>query len=287
MVDRPSITPAFYVERDMDRVENRVVARIQLSIYTARCPGKETPNEDAAVIVPSDDHSAVVAVADGLGGVRAGGHAASLAIRELSASIEQGAHDDAMLRTAILNGLEAANQRVQGVGIGTATTLAVVEVVDDTVRPYHVGDSMILVVGQRGKIKLQTTSHSPVGFAVEAGLLDETEAMHHEDRHLVSNVIGSPEMTIEIGTSLRLAPRDTVLLASDGLFDNLYIQEVVERIRKGPLDKAVERLATDSRQRMVQPKPGTPSKPDDLTIVAFRRVPGLSRTDTPLGAGSI
>jgi serine/threonine protein phosphatase PrpC len=287
MVDRPSPTPAFYVERDMDRVESHVVARIQVSIFTAPCPGKETPNEDAAVIVPYDDHSAVVAVADGLGGVRAGAHAASLAIRTLSASIEQGAQDDTLLRTAILNGLEAANGRVQSVGIGTATTLAVVEVVDDTVRPYHVGDSMILVVGQRGKIKLQTTSHSPVGFAVEAGLLDETEAMHHEDRHLVSNVIGSPEMTIEIGPSIRLAPRDTVLLASDGLFDNLYIQEVVERIRKGPLDKAVERLATDSRNRMLHPEPGNPSKPDDLTIVAFRRLLRPPRTDASLAAGSI
>lgn len=287
MADRPSLDPAFYFERDMARVESHVVARIQVSIYTARCPGKATPNEDAAAIVPYDGHSAVVAVADGLGGVRAGGHAASLAISTLSASIEQGARDETMLRTAILNGLEAANGRVQSVGIGTATTLAAVEVVDDTVRPYHVGDSMILVVGQRGKIKLQTTSHSPVGFAVEAGLLDESEAMHHEDRHLVSNVIGSPEMTIEIGTSLRLAPRDTVLLASDGLFDNLYIQEVVERIRKGPLDRAVERLATDSTNRMLHPEPGSPSKPDDLTIVAFRRVTGLSRTDTPLGAGSI
>jgi serine/threonine protein phosphatase PrpC len=189
-----------------------------------------------------------------------------------------------MLRTAILNGLETANGRVQSVGIGTATTLAVVEVVDYTVRPYHVGDSMILVVGQRGKIKLQTTSHSPVGFAVEAGLLDEIEAMHHEDRHLVSNVIGSAEMTIEIGTSLRLAPRDTVLLASDGLFDNLFIQEIVDRIRKGPLDQAVERLATDSRRRMLQPEPGSPSKPDDLTIVALRRLPGPCQVDAALAA---
>jgi serine/threonine protein phosphatase PrpC len=108
--------------------------------------------------------------------------------------------------------------------------------------------------------------------------------MHHEDRHLVSNVIGSPEMTIEIGPSLRLAPRDTVLLASDGLFDNLYIHEVVERIRKGPLDQAVERLATDSRRRMLEPEPGSPSKPDDLTIVALRRLPRPSQADSALAA---
>ena len=72
MVDRPSLGPVFYVEREMVRVENHVVARIQASIYTAACPGKETPNEDAAAIVPYNGHSAVVAVADGLRGDRGG-----------------------------------------------------------------------------------------------------------------------------------------------------------------------------------------------------------------------
>jgi serine/threonine protein phosphatase PrpC len=130
---------------------------------------------------------------------------------------------------------------------------------------------MILVVGQRGRVKLQTTSHSPVGFAVEAGVLDEREAMHHEDRHLVSNVVGSPEMKIEIGPRLRLAMHDTVLLASDGLFDNLHIEEIVDRVRKGPLEVAARRLAQDSWERMTCPRSGQPCKPDDLTFILFRR----------------
>ena len=80
---------------------------------------------------------------------------------------------------------------------------------------------MILAIGQKGKIKLQTISHSPVGLAVESGHLDESEAMHHEQRHVVSNVVGDQTMRIEVGAKLMLAPRDTVLLSTDGLFDNL------------------------------------------------------------------
>ena len=75
----------------------------------------------------------------------------------------------------------------------------------------------VLVTGGLGKIKLLTVSHSPVGMALESGLLDEAEAMHHEERHIVSNVVGSAGMRIEIGAKRKLAPRDTVLLASDGL----------------------------------------------------------------------
>jgi serine/threonine protein phosphatase PrpC len=260
-----------YLHQDMEQSQRHAIAGGSAAIYTARCPASETPNEDAAALIPCDGQSGILAVADGLGGARAGDHAATLAVQALATAVERAFQSAVMLRTAVLDGFEAANRAVQALGVGAATTLAVAEIQEDTVRPYHVGDSMILIAGGRGKIKLQTTSHSPVGFAVEAGLLDEREAMHHADRHLVSNVIGSAEMRIEIGSALRLAPRDTLLLASDGLFDNLHIREIVDRLRRGPLDAAVERLARDSTRRMKRPEPDQPSKPDDFTVIAFRR----------------
>ncbi len=68
--------------------------------------------------------------------------------------------------------------------------------------------------------------------------------MHHEERHLVSNVVGTDDMRIELGPPLKLARYDTVLLASDGLLDNLYTDEIVELIRKG---LSVSRSASSSR----------------------------------------
>ncbi|MGI9590762.1 MAG: PP2C family protein-serine/threonine phosphatase, partial [Myxococcota bacterium] len=79
----------------------------------------------------------------------------------------------------------------------------------------------ILLIGQRGRVKLQTVDHSPVGFAVEAGLLDADAALHHEDRHIISNFVGGADLRIEMGSGLHLAERDTLCLASDGLADNL------------------------------------------------------------------
>lgn len=251
------------------------------AVFSARSPGKETPNEDAAALIPYDSRSAALVVADGLGGGLAGEEAASRAIQALKSSIQDASRHGSLLRSAIINGCERANQEIREMGLGAATTLAVAEIQDAVVRPYHVGDSMILVVGQRGKVKLQTISHSPVGYAVEAGILDESEAMHHEDRHIVSNVIGTDEMRIELGPPLELAPRDTLLLASDGLFDNLLTNEIVERLRKGPLPRVVARLAADSRQRMVEPREGEPNKPDDLTFVAFRLTPERHHPPAP------
>ncbi|MDZ7620076.1 MAG: PP2C family serine/threonine-protein phosphatase, partial [Patescibacteria group bacterium] len=60
------------------------------------------------------------------------------------------------------------------------------------------------------------------------------------------------------------------LLATDGLFDNLHTHEVVDHIRKGPLPRVARNLADQSHQRMTDPQPGLPSKPDDLTFIVYR-----------------
>lgn len=241
------------------------------AVYSRRCPSKTSPNEDGAAVIPAGPRRGVLAVADGLGGQPGGELASRLALKALRDAIE-GADDEAHagMRSAVLDGFEAANRAVSALGIGAATTLAAVEIEGDRVRPYHVGDSMIVIAGQRGRTKWQTISHSPVGYAVESGLLGAAEALLHEDRHLVSNMVGTPEMRIEVGPSLRLCPRDTLVLATDGLFDNLRLEEVIQIVRKGPVQQAARSLADKCRQRMEGLRPGQPSKPDDLTFILYR-----------------
>jgi len=241
------------------------------AVFTARSPEKETDNEDAATLIRAGDDGGVLVIADGVGGQPAGAMAAALAVEAMNEAVATMLADGGTLRDAILNGFEQANQSISAIGVGAATTLTVVEVNRDHIRPYHVGDSMILLVGQRGRIKLQTISHSPIGYAVESGLLEEREAMHHEDRHLVSNMVGSAEMRIEIGGLYAMQPRDTLLLASDGLFDNLHTEEIIEFIRKGPLERVTRQLSAACRERMERHRGGQPSKPDDLTFIAYRR----------------
>jgi PPM family protein phosphatase len=245
------------------------------AVYTSRSPHKETPNEDVAAFLPTSPTSGVLIVADGLGGHAGGERASRLAVetiqKTLQAAITLSPEGDAdRFRGAILDGIEAANQNVRQLGTGAATTLALVEIQDQTVRSYHVGDSVILITGQRGKLKLQTIAHSPIGYAVEAGLMNEEDAIHHEARHVISNVIGSEQMRIEIGPPTPMAPRDTLLVASDGLVDNLLPNEIVEFIRSGPLEGGLSAMVTEAARRMASRNGNDPSKPDDLTVIAYR-----------------
>ena len=262
-------------DREMSDSEVLPIAGGRAAVFSARRPGDEGANEDAAGLLPVDGRRGVLAVADGLGGQPGGAEASRIALRCLKRSIARITEPDNAVRSAILDGVERANAAVMELGIGAATTLAAIEVSGTSLRPYHVGDSAILVTGQRGKLKLQTIQHSPVGYAIEAGVLDEQEALHHDDRHLISNMVGTRDMRIEVGSAIDLAPRDTALLATDGVFDNLGVGEVVEIVRTRSLEDAGRMLARLCRERMEDPVEGRPSKPDDYTFVLFR--PGPAR----------
>ena len=253
--------------------------------YTCRSPDKTTENEDTVAIIPYGPQGAVLVVADGAGGLPAGKRASLTAVAALRDALDAAGAQTVLLRTAILDGIDAANDAVRNLGNGSATTMTVVTIEGMTARSYQVGDSEALVVGQRGRIRLQTTAHSPTGFAVEAGFLDHRDALHHEERHLVSNFLGTADMRIDIGAGIRLQARDTVLLASDGLMDNVHLDEIIERIRKGPLRDAASKVVGLAKRRMTDTLSAQPSKPDDLSLILFRRRPEAPNAELTKSAG--
>jgi len=253
-----------------DQVEVEVAGGAATA-YTSRDPFKESENEDTVAVIPYGPGAAVLVVADGAGGLPAGKRASLTAVTTLAASLQTAMDKTMLLRTAILSGIEAANEAVLGLGNGSATTMTVITIEGLIARSYQIGDSEALVVGQRGLIKLQTTAHSPTGFAVEAGFLDEREALHHEDRHLVSNFLGTADMRIDVGAGVELRPRDTILVASDGLTDNVHLDETIELVRKGILAESAMSVVDLATARMTEAQAGQPSKPDDLSLILFRK----------------
>ncbi|MDH4282203.1 MAG: protein phosphatase 2C domain-containing protein [Myxococcales bacterium] len=266
-----------FVDVDMAHAECFQLGGNEAVVRSVRKSEREGPNEDAAALISLGADAGVAVVSDGAGGHPGGAEAAALAVRAVCDSVVGLGDDLQNLRDAIINGFESADRAISALGTGAAATLAVVEIQGTNMRAYHAGDSMVLVTGQRGRIKWLTIPHSPVGYAVEAGLLDRGEALHHEDLHIVSNLLGTQDLRIELGATLSLSARDTVVLASDGLSDNLHLEEIVDRVRKGPLRRAVDELAALGTKRMESPSEGTPSKPDDLTFIAIRRRPARKK----------
>jgi serine/threonine protein phosphatase PrpC len=259
-----------FLNADMLEPEVFELAGGTAAVFSSRRPEKTAANEDAAAVISVGDGAGVLIVADGCGGMAGGEQAARIALDCLTTSIAAAASPDGPgLRAAILDGVEAANRQILDLKTGAGATLAVVQLENGEARPYHVGDAQILLVGGRGRVKLFTTSHSPVGYAQEAGMLEEHEALDHEERHLVSNYLGSGEMHVEMGSGRKVSSRDGLLVASDGVLDNLKLDEIVGFLKSGSAASAAAKIAAVASARMREPLDGQPHKPDDLTLIVF------------------
>jgi len=238
--------------------------------YTHAAPDPGRVNEDALLLLQPSPDRLVAAIADGAGGRAHGCDAARIALEALRDSLHA-AHDDPIdLLAPILRGIEEGHSRIQSLGTGAATTLIVAELYGFSLRTYNIGDSGALLTGQRGRIGLQTIMHSPTGYAVEAGMMEESAALRHDDRHVVSNLLGTPDMHVQVSNPVQIQPRDTLLLASDGVFDNLMTGEVTRLIRTGDLLASADRLRAEIDRRMNRPDAGDLSKPDDCSFILLR-----------------
>ena len=258
-----------FIEDNLDKPVEIEIAHGHAVVYTHCAPYKDNANEDAVCLMERSDGDGILALADGVGGERAGSMASKIMLETLADNFK--ANPNQGLQGILLNAVDLANQSILNQGIGAATTIAAVGIHEAVIRPYHVGDSDILLVGQRGRIKFQSIPHSPTGYAVEAGMLHEDDATGHEDRHYVSNVVGSSDMHIDIGPILQMSNRDRLLIMSDGVSDNLLIQEIIELVRAGPLKRAAKALLEACRQRMEEEQSDPPGKPDDLSFILYQR----------------
>ncbi|MFI4896682.1 MAG: PP2C family protein-serine/threonine phosphatase [Phycisphaerales bacterium JB059] len=235
------------------------------------CSPLREGSEDVALVIPIGERAALLAIADGAGGHDNGARAATHTLTTLRNAAEGvSIAPGQTARPTIVAAIEQANHALVEAESDSACTLVIAEINDSVVSAYHAGDAQALITGQRGRLKHVTPAHSPVHSLHASGQIDEHAALAHEDRHLVSNLVGDPEMHIEVGAGIRMAARDTLLLASDGLFDNFTIEEIRDRIRVGAIDDAAGALLRQTRERMTDPEPGHPSKPDDLSFVLYR-----------------
>jgi len=263
----------------MEAAELYRLGRGSVSVFSARSPGRSRCNEDAAALIPVGRQAAVLAVADGVGGLPAGAKAAAAVIAALLRHVGRRNGRSPELRESILAAIESANRIILGWGTGSATTLALAEVHVDSLRTYHVGDSMALVANRRGQVKTETVAHSPVGYALESGFLSESAAARRRDRHLVSNVIGSPDLHVSVSAEMPFSMQDTLLIATDGLVDNVRKKRIVELMQNGSLAGCSKALADLARRGM---NGGSgPGRPDDLTLILYRRTATRSRNGTP------
>lgn len=260
-------------DTNMEQFEMVNTTAFEIGFYTQKAPEKTTPNEDSLGFVVNRN-KAVLMVADGVGGAPKGEEASSTAIESIANAFSKDdafPKEEADIRNLMLDSIEKANQSLLTKNNGARTTLTACEIHNKQFRSFQVGDSSVIVCGQKGLLKFKATEHSPTGFAVEAGLLKEKDAMTHPERHLVSNVVGEATMHIEMGPLIELAAHDTILMASDGLFDNYLAEQLIEVIRKESLTEVMQNLVALCKPMLDPEARKKLNKTDDVSLIVCRQ----------------
>ena len=216
-------------------------------------------NEDAFVCEPP-----FFAVADGMGGARAGEIAARLAASALEESAASAQGQEGVVELIV-----EANRRIweraladpATSGMGTTVTAALFDGESGEVAIGHVGDSR----GYRlrdGVLEQLTTDHSLVAELVQSGVLTPEEAERHPQRSAITRALGTePNVDVEAFT-VEGQPGDVYLLCSDGLPTMLDDDDVVTAIEGAKRDPAA---AAEALVAAANARGGE----DNITVVLF------------------
>jgi PPM family protein phosphatase len=198
-------------------------------------PGrKRRHNEDSYVHQPP-----LFAIADGMGGAKAGEVASGLAVEALHLRPDLSGDDEAY----VVDLIQEANRRVytrasedsEASGMGTTMTVALVDAANDRVTFGHVGDSRAYRIRDE-ELEQLTDDHSLVGELIRSGKLTREEAEVHPQRSVITRALGT-DPDVDVDTfAVDTQPGDIFLLCSDGLSGMVSDKSILSIVRDNRRD---------------------------------------------------
>lgn len=206
------------------------------------------------------------AVADGMGGHKAGEVASAIAIDQLKAVFcQNGPITDAI--AAILAVFQNASDKIAQEAkvnaecddMGTTFTMALRQ--GNILYVGHIGDSRAYLLDSKG-IQMITKDHTLVAELVRSGGITRSEARNHPQRNVIMKALGSGCQPIPDIHEVEIEEECILLICSDGLSDLVEDQEIEEVLAGAPtLVDAVKILKEKALSR---------GGHDNITVVCAR-----------------
>ena len=220
-------------------------------------PGKvRSHNEDNVTIISNDKNEYILAVADGMGGHKAGEKASGIAIDKVCEEFYKldtiGTKEDAIdfLRKLVqdINKSIFDYTKIHPESKGMGTTLVIAIKTNDYILYGNIGDSSGYVI-KNGELYKVTKDHTLVNLLVSTGELTEEEAKYHPRKNVLMRALGANDPIdidiFDVDTSVR-----GLFLCSDGL-TNMLTDEQIEKTLNSDLsiEEAVVKLVRKSNSR--------------------------------------
>ena len=212
-------------------------------------------NEDSIYV---NERIRLVAVADGMGGHKAGATASKLAAGVIRDCFQKGrpvsgtydsTYSDTTnrLKAAILLAnktvYEAARRTPELSGMGT--TIAVAALTENRLSYAHIGDSRIYLI-RSGSIEQLTDDHSFARNQVGRNGASAEEASHPDMKNILTRAVGiEPDVEADLG-ELTVFEGDLLLLCTDGLYNMVSDEEILQIILRAGNVRAASEILIDT-----------------------------------------
>lgn len=217
-----------------------------------------TGNEDALLIGRT-----LFAVADGMGGHRAGEVASAAALGPLGALDGRRFHDGEAVLAALTEAVTSANTEVSRRAHedpdleGMGTTLTAVHIEGREAHVVHVGDSRAYLVRVDRFVQL-TDDHTLVQALLDQGRITRDEVATHPHRSVITRAIGVSRDVEVDSVHLTLRDGDRIVLCSDGLTGVVDDTTIARSVRDLPPARAVDALIDAANAA---------GGPDNITVI--------------------
>lgn len=218
-------------------------------------PGRERgENQDAFFADPA---AGLYLVADGMGGMAAGGAASAAVVGILPKMLSDKfltlpKQTERAVKEALIDAISGfsadlrnrASQTPQLKGMGSTLVLLLAR--RDYALLAHVGDSRIYLL-ERDRLKCLSKDHSIVAVMLELGKITAEQAKVHPFRHKISRYIGMDGKAVADVSTLRIKRAGRLLLCTDGLTNMLPERSIGAALRdEAAPEAACRRLLADA-----------------------------------------
>ena len=228
-------------------------------------------NEDNFTICGFEDNIPLgfCILSDGMGGHNAGEVASREIVnhisRDLNSLIDE--KDEEKIVFNLTSSIDFANNLVYNMSTlnpqhrGMGATCVIAYVRDDKVWFANVGDSRAYLIAD-DTIEKITSDHSVVEELVKKGTITPQEARFHPDKNIITRAVGTDKYVASDIYQLDVEKNDTILLCSDGLYEMIDDEEILEIISsEDNLDNITQRLIDSANEKGGR---------DNITVVLLR-----------------
>ncbi|MDW5300563.1 MAG: Stp1/IreP family PP2C-type Ser/Thr phosphatase [Sedimentibacter sp.] len=222
-------------------------------------------NEDNFIVEETEKYS-LYAVADGMGGHKAGEVASSIAIDSIREFFKEKCDQESFQAPSfIIKSVQLANDKIREEaskkeecsGMGTTITMAVIDLDLNIAYIGNVGDSRAYIL-KNNEITQITDDHTYVNELLKDCKITKGEAIHHPKRNVITRAVGSEEYVHADIFEIEIFENDVILLCTDGLTTHLSDEKILDTIMEYGSSDSVQKLI-----KLANDNGGT----DNITII--------------------